>query len=277
MAEEAVTQPEPVVEEAQVEEPPKIEETDAPKVDDKAAEIEQIARDKGWKPEEEFQGDSGTWIPAKEFLLREPLFDTIKRQGKELKGLKKTLESMSNQFQTQVAAQVQLKIRELKEQRREAIQDQDVDRVEQLDEEIASQQSTINETTKQQNQLPDEVVEWIAENPWFEKDQELNAWAITHNKTYIQQHPGDIAGSLEATAKAVKKAFPEKFEKPKPQTAPNPVPSGDEPKGANGGNKWSVSRLTEDQRNVYNQLVKQHGTLSHDEYFKGLEEIGELQ
>ena len=231
------------------------------------------ARSKGWKPAEEYDGPKGGFVSAEEFLKREPLFDKIKTQSKELKGLKKTVEAMTSQFQTQVKAQVELRLRELKAAKREAVEAGDVDQVDKIDAEIDQQKQSAAETAPT---VPDEVEEWIEANPWFKNDKELNAFAIAHNKTYVANHPGEVVESLKATEAAVKRAFPEKFEKPKPKTPANPVEGNSGPKDTGGKNNYSVSRLSDDQKQVYNQLVTRHKTLSHEEYFRGLDEIGEL-
>ena len=56
-----------------------------PKVDP----YEDKARATGWRPLEEFEGDPETWVDAKEFLGRAPLFDKIKHQTKKQKELEK--------------------------------------------------------------------------------------------------------------------------------------------------------------------------------------------
>lgn len=240
--------------------------------DSRTADIEAAAREKGWKPESEYDGPRGGFVGAEEFLKREPLFEKIKAQSKELKGLKKTVEAMTSQFQTQVRAQVELRLRELKAAKKEAIEAGDVAQVEQIDAEMEQQKKAVAPAVEE---VPDEVSEWMARNKWFQTDAELNAFAVAHNRTYIAKHPGDVAGSLEATEKAVRKAFPEKFETPKPKAAPSPVEGALAPKGGDD-KKYSTARLTPQQKLVYDQIVKRDKVLSHDDYFKGLEEIGEL-
>lgn len=248
----------------------------APGTPDPAAERQQAleaeAREKGWKPETEYDGPKGGFVSAEEFLKREPLFDRIKAQSKELKGLKKTLDAMASQFQTQVKAQVELRLRELKAAKIEAIKEQDVELVEQIDAEIEQHKKAVQPAVAE---VPDEVAEWVEKNPWFSTDAELNAFAVAHNRAYIAKHPGEVAESLKATAAAVRKAFPEKFESPKPKAAPSPVEGADAPKG-DKGKTYSVSRLSPQQKLVYDQHVKVHKILSHDEFFAGLEAIGEL-
>lgn len=266
MAEEAVKQDElePILEPEGGE--PKEPETPDP--------VEEEARAKGWKPEDEYEGPTGGFVGAKEFLQREPLFDKIKNQSKELKRLQKTMEAVSSQFRTQVEAQVKLRVKELQAQKREAIKDQDVDLVEQID--AAIKQEEASAPAQETAQVPDEVSEWISERAvWFDKDVEMTDAAVEASRRHIARYPGDIVGSLDAADRAVKRQFPDYFKEKKKQP-PSPTSNGGEPKDSGGKKNWSVGRLSEDQKLVYNQWVKRDKFLSHDEFFQGLEEQGEL-
>jgi hypothetical protein len=240
-------------------------------------ETESAAAEKGWKPEASYEGSKGGFVSAEEFLKREPLFDKIKTQSKELKGLKKTMDAMVRQSQTQVKAQVALELKKLKAAKNEAIEAGDVDKVDAIDAEIDQQKEIVTEEVAQ---IPDEVSDWIGKNAWFNTDPELNEFASAHNRVYIEKHPGDVAGSLAATRKAVAKAFPdhEAFVSEKKPTPPPPnvVEGAGTPKDTAGKKNYNASRLSGDQKKVYNQMVKVHKVMSHEEYFAGLEEIGEL-
>jgi hypothetical protein len=237
-----------------------------------APSYEERARSGGWRPKEEFEGGQDSWVDAEEFVKRKPLFERIKSQSKELKEMKSTINSMANHFQKATATAVNKAISELNKQRHEAIELGKVEDVDAIDAQIAEQKAIVVEAPKGGN-VPSEIREWIAENPWFEKDEELQIFAQAHNDTYLRRHPGNLAKSLEETTKATKKAFPEKFEK-KP-VPPSPVEGGGAPKGAS--KKYVVDRLTSEQRQVYKQLVTQNKVMEHDEYFKSLEEMGELK
>ena len=52
---------------------------------------ESEAREQGWKPKEEYEGDPEKWRPAKEFVERGELFGKIDVLGRELKETKKAL------------------------------------------------------------------------------------------------------------------------------------------------------------------------------------------
>lgn len=235
------------------------------------------AREKGWKPEEEYKGAKGGFVSAEEFLKREPLFERIKDQSKELKSVKRSLDAMTSQFKTQVDAQVALQVKHLKAQKTEAIKAGNVAQVEEIETAITQAEQTTAPAVGE----PDEVVEWIGNNQWFEENEEMKLFAMAHNKTYVEKHKNaSISDSLTATEKAVKKAFPEEFAPPKKEekmpTAPNPVEGGTVPKDEKGKNNYSVARLSEEQKTVYNQMVTRSKVLKHDEFFAGLEEIGEL-
>ena len=55
---------------------------------------EQQAKEQGWKPKEEYQGDPSKWRPAKEFLDRGELFSKIDTLGREPKETKKALQML---------------------------------------------------------------------------------------------------------------------------------------------------------------------------------------
>src|SRR5512138_1524244 len=61
----------------------------------KPSNYETVAREKGWRPKEEYEGDHEAWVDAEEFIKRQPLFDKIKSQSKKLKELEKTIEAIS--------------------------------------------------------------------------------------------------------------------------------------------------------------------------------------
>ena len=235
--------------------------------------IETSAREKGWRPKEEYQGGEGSWIGADEFLKREPLFDKIRGQSSEIKNLKKTVEAMVNQHQTQVAAQVKAQLKELAKERTEAIQVGDEDKVNEIE-------AAIVETRQQAAIAPpeanNEVTQWIKENPWFESNKEMNDFAVAYNKAQFAKNGGDAMKSLVATRAAIEKAFPDEFKVPENKQPTGGPDNGGEPKGGQGKKGYSLDRLSSDQKLVYNQHVKVHKILSHEDYFKGLEEIGEL-
>lgn len=234
---------------------------------------EEAARSKGWKPKEEYEGLPEAWVGAEEFIKREPLFERIKQSTKEVKELKKTVESMANYHKRAVETAVAKTISDLKAQKKEAIQTGDVDKVEEIDKAIDEQKQIKADTPTKQEVAP-EIVEWVEKNPWFNNDKEMADFAVAYNKTQIDKGTS-LSEALSKTAEVVKKAFPDKFTRNKErQQAPPTVESPTKEEGK--GNKFTVTRLSQEQKRVYDQMVTRHKILSHDEYFKSLQDIGEL-
>lgn len=233
---------------------------------------EDAARAKGWRPKEEFTGD-GDWVDAEEFLRRKPFFDKMSQQRHEIKRLQRTVESMANHYHKSVAVAVDKAIKSLRAERREAIELGDVDRVDALDAEIAQQQQAVVQPA---NTVAPEIVDWVAENTWFNTDQDMRAFAVAFNENYLKANPQDVGTSLTKTLEAVKRAFPDKFEPQtrKPAAPASPVESG---AAAHKPAKYDLNKLTTEQKAAYNAYVKQHKIMSHDEYFQGLEAIGDYK
>jgi hypothetical protein len=235
--------------------------------------FEESARAKGWKPKEEFEGDEGKWIGAEEFLKREPLFDRIKQTTNEVKELKKTIEAMATSYKKNVEAEVSKRLVELRSQKKEAIQIGDVEKVEEIDKAIEEQKQIKADVPKQEDIKP-EIKEFVDANPWFNSNKEMADFAIAYNKSQVDSGLS-LGDALKKTAQAVKRAFPDNFKNQERQKAPPTVETPNHEKGVE--TKYTVSRLTDDQKRVYEQMVKRHKILTHEEYFKGLEQIGELQ
>jgi hypothetical protein len=238
---------------------------------------EAAARTRGWKPKEEFVGDPSTWVSAEAFVAREPLFDKIRSQSRELREVKKTVDAMARHFTKSVEHAVTAKITELEYQKEQAIKSGDVAEVKAIDKAI-KQQETARADVPTKSEVAPEVTAWVEANPWYIKDPELHDFAYVFNETYLRRNPTDLEGSLRETAAATKRAFPDKFPKApvKPDATVPVVEGGGSPAGG-GGKKYSMNRLTADQRRVYDQIVATHKITTHDNFFKDLEEIGELR
>lgn len=238
---------------------------------------EEQARAKGWKPEKEFDGDPADWVDAEEFIKRGPLFEKIRNQGKQLTDLKKTIDAMAQHMQKTTKAAVDKAIADLKAQRREAIEVGDADKVEKIDAAIDEQKAIVIEQREAPaKELPEEIAAFIKVNPWFNTHPEMRAMAIAFQDTYLKNNPGMLKESLDETAKRIRRAFPEHFANDKRETPPA-VEGADASRQPSSKGKYTVERLSADQRRVYAQIVTKHKTVSHDEFFKSLEEIGELK
>ena len=247
---------------------------------------ETAARADGWLPKDEYKGDPEKWVDPKTWVEKGPLLKRISSQSTHIKELKKTVDAMAKHFTANVNHAVATKIAELKSQRTEAIKEGDVDKVEKLDAQI-DKQKEVKADIPTAPELAPEIKDWVAANPWYAKDMELHDFALAYNDSYLKRHPDDLGGSLEATTKAVKKAFPDKFAGEAKPTVTKPGPSAVEGSTApsSAGKKFTVSRLTADQKMAHDQYIKagtfkkaaEAAKVSESEYYvRQLDEIGEL-
>jgi hypothetical protein len=232
------------------------------------------ARAGGWRPKEELgdEFDAAKFVEAEEFVKRKPLFDTIKQQNKDIKELKKTIDSVVLFSQKNAEVAAKRAIAELKTQRKEAITEGDVAKVEALDTTIEEHKQTIQKPPE----ISPQVVEWTKQNEWFDKDTELQDFAVAYCQSYAKRNPDkSMEESLDATAKATKRAFPDsKYFK---EVTRRQEPPQVETPGTGGGikKKYTLDRLDEDQKRAYKQFMAKK-VMTHDQYFQSLEEIGAL-
>ena len=235
--------------------------------------FETVAKEKGWRPKEEYEGEVDNWIGAEEFIKRQPLFDKIKIQNKKLKELEKTVDALAKHYQTNIQQAKERAILDLKSERREAIELGEVDKVEEIDQKMMHVHQMVEPVVPTKGIAP-EIEQFVDDNrDWFNKDEEMTSFAVAYNETALKKGL-DMQKSLDETLKAVKRAFPDKFANQRRQSPP-PVEGGTTL--SKGEGKYSVARLNNEQKIVYNQLVKVHKQMSHDDYFKSLDQAGYLE
>ena len=242
---------------------------------------ESAARAEGWKSKEELGDafDPGRHVNAEEFIKRKPLFETIKQQSKAIKELKKTVDSVVQFSKQNAELEVKRAIDALNAQKREAISLGDVETVERIDKSIKLHEESAKKAVEPS--VPPEVVEWTANNEWFDADMEMQDFATAYCASYAKRRPNDsITAALEATEKAVRKAFPDSryfSSSRKDYVSPVETRTGETPPSPKGASKYQMSRLNEDQKRTYDAYVKKGKMMTHDQYFTKLEEIGALE
>lgn len=251
-----------------------LKQVETPEPEDKPNPAVEAAREKGWRPKDEFNGDPAEWVDADEFVRRQPFIDRIKTQSRKLKELEKTVEALVKHQSVTIKQAKAQAIKELQAQRTEAIELGEVKRVHAIEEQM-SHVAQMPEPPAPSAPIVEEYDKFMADNKdWYNKDPEMTDFAIAFQENYLKRHGVDkIQESLDKTLEAVKKAYPDKFEN-KRKYAPAAVESGSRPAV---GAKYTVNRLTPEQKLAYNQFVRVHKMMSHDEYFKQLEEIGALE
>ena len=248
--------------------------SDQEEVQAEISEGEQAARDKGWRPKEEWTGAEGQWVDHDEFNRRTELFDKIGSQNKTIKALNKKLDALINHNQTLEKNTREKVLAELEAKRREAVSYGDTeafDAAETRIKELQNQESALKvdetetETVPDQPEIPQPIKDFAQRNgTWFEKDKEMTEFAVFK----VQQLTnGGVAidEALTQAEEAVKTTFAAKFApKPNPRkTKPSAVMSGQTEARPTGGKQFSD--LTPEQKQVWHTLK---GHMSLEQFLK---------
>jgi len=222
--------------------------------------VEDFARERGWKPKEEYDGPEEDWRDAGGFLAFG--LDRNRDLYKEVKGLRDTTERMAH---TQATIMDQAVERARTEERRQweqrhaqAVEDGDLKTATQAVQQIAE----LTHNVPRQTGSDPQVDKFVRDHPWFNTDPVAKALAAA-TAEQVAQRNGTVAEQLEAARQAVHKRFPE--------YAPTPVkaaPSVSAP-GARtadmGGRKKGFNDMPAEAQQACRAMVAKKYT-TQDEY-----------
>lgn len=253
--------------------------------DEKRVELEEKAREKGWRPLEEWDGDPESWIDAKEFMGRQPLYDRIDGLKKDLFRTKQSYEQDFQTLSKEVAQmreiEYQRALANLKHARANAIQEDDTGEIRKLDDQIeqivAARARAESAPNQRRNPNNDPAFQsWRERNSWFDNDQTLKQEAIRLGTAYGMTNPNaSTEEACEYVEKSIKKLYPEKF-KPMTRTPPSPEGSPTSAKTTtrtSRGNRLTVADLSDDQKKVMDTFLKRRVFKSAEEYLEKLSAV----
>lgn len=252
---------------------PVVPETKEANVIPEASPVESQARESGWVPKEEFEGDEHKWVDAGEFLRRGELFKKIEAQNKELKDVKKTLQLLAQHNAKIKDIEFKRAIDYLKEQKKEALIEGDADAVVQLDEKIdeAKEQHKAAQI-EAERQLRAEVAEvhpefqaWTERNTWYTSSGPMKAFADAVGSELAAKglRPSEVLKEVE---KQVRAEFPQRFKNPNREK-----PGAVEGASTKGSTKSGSYQPTDFERQVAKKFVKAGVFANEQEYYKQLE------
>ncbi len=241
----------------------------------------------GWKPQEEWVGNPDDWVDAKEYVARGEFFDRIKNLSSSNKRLEKKLSKieenykvLSEHHQRVSEAAYSKALKDLKAQRREALDTGDYDSVDEIEEMIDDLKKE-DPKLKEKNTAPElhpEVEEWIENNSeWYRKDPILTGAADALAMSIVSKNPN--AGPkevLEQVTKTLKEEFPNKFGLNKRSSVVEPGESSYNGK-VNSKPKVTARNLNPQQREIGKQLVSDGAIKDLDTYAQELYSIGAIR
>ena len=246
-------------------------ETNTPESTPQVDSYEDEARNQGWKPKDEYEGDPTKWRPAKDFVERGELFGKIDNMGKELKETRKALKMLQEHHTKVKETEYVRAVDELKALQKRHLEEGNSDgylETSELLTDLKAEQKA-REVVGAATPAPVDprFTEWVGANKWYEKDAEMREYADVVGNGYAQRNPGlDPEDVLVYVSKQVKKQFSEKFVNPNRNK-----PSAVEGASTGAANKSSFE-LTEDERRVMNTFVRS-GEMSKEEYISQVKQM----
>lgn len=255
---------------------------------------ESRASEKGWVPQDEWEGDPDQWRPAKEFLDRGELMDRISSQSRQLdkynsevEGLKEGLKVLAEHNKKIAKQEYEKAMNDLKSRKAEALSYGDHETVVELDEQLDELKESKKEIDKVEEQpvqkkdnLPHpDVTRWMEENSWYNNNIVLQGAADAIAKQYLASNPAaenDPSKVLDYVSRQIRQEFPDKFgSKRRPSGTTEPASTGNTKASKGKSTKYTVKNLTPEQRNVAKRFAST-GVMTEQDYVNQLVELGEL-
>jgi len=232
------------------------------------------AKRQGWVPQSDYNGPEDRWVDA----------DTFVKKGKEINALlRKDNEFLKREVSEMKTTMMEFKkfhadtekraydraMLDLRDQKKEAINTGDGDKVLQIDDAIdeLKQARAIEKVEVRPSNQPDPTfVQWNEDNPWFGKDTELTEEANLIGEVIKRKQPTLIGEAfLDEVTKRVKKAYPEKFTNTN-RARPSPVEGTTAPKSNQKGGK-GYNDLPPEAKAACQKFEKQ-GLITREAYLK---------
>lgn len=182
-------------------------------------ETEQLASEMGWRPEADYTG-SAPWKPARDFILTER--EISRETKKAVKHLREQVDRMAAAGSKQTERMLRQQAEELNRQFAEAVENKDAKGAAQA----AQGMRDLEQEARQSSggaDAADAERGFASQNPWYGKDDEATAYAISISQRLAGQGKS-VEDQLEAAAAGVRKRFPELFDtagsKPPPKKDP---------------------------------------------------------
>lgn len=234
--------------------------------------VEDEARAHGWRPKEEFEADEKNagkkWRTADDFMDRKSLFDKIDAVTTDNRNLKKGIQTLAEHNAKVEEAAYKRALESLKAERKQALEDADLVRAEEIRDEIDEVKEKIVQVKNVQPVVPEAppaLVEWKAQNQWYQKDEVMTVYA---DAVGVRLHQNGMPPELvlKEVERRVRENFPDRFRNPNKDVAPK-VEVGGKRSGGSG------FRLTEDEERAMNAMIRAGAPITRDKYIEDLKKL----
>jgi predicted DNA-binding protein (UPF0278 family) len=254
-----------------------------PEVEVVADPVVEQASSQGWVPKEDWVKagkDEAEWRPAKEFVERGELYKSIHTIKRELKQERAAREALAKHHQYVFEKARLAAINELKQERRQALRDGELERVEEIEDKLEQTQqqfaqekaALVQAQAAAQAGPPAEFETWKATNTWYDQDQEMHEFADATGLIFINKNPSaqpkEVLAHIDTK---MRKQFPEKFNIKR--AAPNAVAGVD--RTGNKPSRTSEPAIDPEMEKVIKNFTEATG-MSRADYIKELKKIGAI-
>lgn len=253
-----------------------------------AAEVDhaaELAKQQGWRPLEEWEGNPEEWVDAKTFNQRGEYMDRIKTQSSLIKKLEKklathetTLKELAEHHKRVADIEYKRALDDLKGLKKEALELGDHGKVVEIDDKIQDlkAQPVKPEPAQNAQEMHPDVMDWIEQNPWYEEDAVLAGAANGLVGDMIRRDPslqGRVREVLEKVTTQLKEEFPNKFGKKVRMSTVTESSTSDTKQSAP---KYTARHLNADQKQIAKRFIAAGAIKSMDEYAQQMAEINGL-
>lgn len=232
-------------------------------------EAETLARERGWVPEDEWEGPEGKWMPAEDFnemnSRRLQQADgiakaEISRLNGELSELKTTINDLGAYMKKADNRAMQKARAALEAEMREAVADGDVEEFDRISSDIKELADDAEEKTEGK---PDGDPEgdpafkaWHENNDWYNEDVDMTVFTDNAAGIVARKNPGMTGEAFYAEVdKLVRAKFPDKFENTRRKKAPNLEGARNGTGRGGDGSLWS--KVDKEGREAFARFVDQ--------------------
>jgi hypothetical protein len=238
------------------------------------------ARAKGWKPKEEWAGDPEDWTPAKRWLEKGQMLDTIHSLKQQVKSTKESVAYLAEHTKKFEELTAKRRLQESEEKLKQAVEIGDVDIAKAVTQEIVDlhKQHMPNPVTPPS---VDPAVQafYTRNSSWFNEDTAENAamtlYARRRDEEIWRQNPGITPeDEIRMLERDIQNRFPEKFGRPAPIGAHAvSAPAGT----ASRPSKVTVDSLPAHHRIVLKKLVHDIKGYDVNKHIQRLKDLGEIK
>lgn len=239
----------------------------------------------GWRPKDQFEGDLDDFLSPRQWNINVALLKRAGRAEEEQRRMRGEIDSFGARIENVMKVAKANAIAELEAKKRDAVENADYDQVRQIDDKInqTNKDFEVEKPAPAEQSIRPEVEDWIEENSWFSKDQEMTDFALSFQEAQLKRlrdpanpTPEELREALRRTTSAVKLQFEDKF-KARPRAVPH-----DLERGGNDGfrRKFSYNDLSPQEKFVCDEAVRSK-SMTRDEYVQAIYDIkvqnGELK